>query len=110
MTIGSIDTGSVVMVSEVGAARLCVYFDEFNSHRYMHIRYWYKDRRDGEWKPGSRGVAIPVTRVNQTLQAIKQVLAIEHGKANQEETLQAGEGSGHGDGATDSGECASAVG
>lgn len=63
-----------VTVSESDVGRLCVYWDEYKSNRYLHIRYFYEDKSDGEWKPSGKGIGIPSNNVVKVLEAIQQVL------------------------------------
>ncbi len=71
---------SLVQVMESTNGRLCVYWDEFRGQRLLHVRYWYQDKKDGQFKPGMKGAGIPESAVPQFLKALKQVLASDHGK------------------------------
>ncbi len=63
-----------VVVSESSVGRLCVYWEEYRTKMYLHIRYWYLDKSDGQWKPGAKGVAIPQANVGNLLAGVKSVL------------------------------------
>ena len=64
-----------VLVTESPTGRLFVYFEEYNGKNFLHLRYWYKCKKDGGmWKPGMKGIAIPESNVRSVLEALKLVL------------------------------------
>lgn len=50
-----------------------VYIGEYAGKRYLHIREWYLDKDQSE-KPTKKGVAIPLEKVEQLLEAIEKLL------------------------------------
>ena len=63
-----------VLVGESSNGRLYVYIDEHKSNMLLHIRFWYLCKREGIYKPGVKGIAIPVSGVKPVLDAIAKVL------------------------------------
>ncbi len=63
------------VASESTLGRLSVYFYEWGGQQYLNIRYWYYDLRDGQWKPGKKGISIPKSRVQYVLEALRLALA-----------------------------------
>lgn len=62
------------MVSESHVGRLYIYWDEYKSNYFLHVRLWYYDRRDGLWKPTKKGVAIPAGRLKRFVEVLGVVL------------------------------------
>ncbi len=50
-----------------------VYIGEYAGKRYLHIREWYLDKDQSE-KPTKKGVAIPLEKVEQLLEAIEKLM------------------------------------
>ncbi|MBY0356990.1 MAG: transcriptional coactivator p15/PC4 family protein [Candidatus Obscuribacterales bacterium] len=50
-----------------------VYIGEYAGKQYLHIREWYLDKEQEE-KPTKKGVAIPLEKVEQLLDAINQLV------------------------------------
>lgn len=50
-----------------------VYIGEYAGKRYLHIREWYLDKDQTE-KPTKKGVAIPLEKVEQLLEAIEKLM------------------------------------
>lgn len=50
-----------------------VYIGEYAGKRYLHIREWYLDKDQAE-KPTKKGVAIPLEKVEQLLEAIQKLM------------------------------------
>lgn len=63
-----------ILVRETSVGRLYVYFDEWESHVYLHIRYFYYDKKDEIWTPSRKGIAIPEDCVKEVFNAIVQNL------------------------------------
>lgn len=64
------------LLTESSVGRLYCYWEEFRGEAYLHIRYWYLDKKDQEWKPTRKGVAIPEDGVHNLLAALKVVLSL----------------------------------
>lgn len=62
------------LISESSVGRLYVYWEEYKSNLYLHVRYWFKDKRDMTWKPGPKGVAIPESKVPDLLGGLRTVI------------------------------------
>lgn len=74
-----------IEVHEGSQGKLCVYWDEYQSKRYLHIRYLYHNRATGEFEPGRKGVAVPENLVAPLLQALRIVLeSVSDGGAKEE--------------------------
>lgn len=71
---------SKVFISETSVGRLYVYVDEHKSQRYLHIRYWYHDKKTDTWKPGVKGIAIPEGNIKKVFDAVAQALKMHFGK------------------------------
>lgn len=71
--------GSKVLIGETQKGRLYVYLDEYRSHRYLHIRYWYHCKKDDQWKPGTTGIAIPESMIGKVLEGVALVLKLLSG-------------------------------
>lgn len=63
-----------VLVGESSNGRLYVYIDEHKSNLMLHIRFWYHCRKEDIYKPGVKGIAIPVAFVKPVLDAVAKVL------------------------------------
>lgn len=50
-----------------------VYIGEYAGKKYLHVREWYLDK-DKEEKPTKKGVAIPLEKVDELLEAINQLM------------------------------------
>lgn len=61
--------GGKRLVSESTAGRLYVYWEEYKGTLFLHIRYWYHDKKNDQWKPAGKGIAIAEGNVRQVLQA-----------------------------------------
>lgn len=48
-----------------------IYFDEYKGKTYLHIREFYKDKKDGEWKPSQKGI----TFSQDYIPALKEAVA-----------------------------------
>lgn len=59
-----------ILVRETSVGRLYVYFDEWESHTYLQIRYFFFDEKDDIWTPSRKGIAIPEDFVMQVVDAI----------------------------------------
>ena len=68
--------GGKVFIQESAIGRLYMYWAEWRSNRFLHIRYWYLDKKDNTWKPGMKGVAIPEPLLEQILAGFKQLLTV----------------------------------
>lgn len=64
-------------VSESSLGRLYIYWEEFRGNKFLHIRHWFLDRKDGQWKPGNKGIAIPESKVMDVLGGLRNVLDAE---------------------------------
>ncbi|MBX9688666.1 MAG: transcriptional coactivator p15/PC4 family protein [Candidatus Obscuribacterales bacterium] len=62
------------LVKEGTLGKLYIYWDEYSSKLFLHIRYWYVDKADGIEKPGRKGIAIPAHILATVLQALKWAL------------------------------------
>lgn len=67
--------GGKFLVAEGAQGRLYIYWEAYNGSDFLHIRYWYLDKKDGIWKPGRKGIAIPATTLPTALKGIRQMLA-----------------------------------
>jgi hypothetical protein len=47
------------LITESSMGRLYLYWEEWSGALFLHLRWWYKDKADGEWKPGKKGIGIP---------------------------------------------------
>ena len=63
-----------VLIHESYLGRLYVYWEEYGGTKFLHIRYWYQDKKDGMWKPGVKGIGIPRHLVAGVLQGLRDVL------------------------------------
>lgn len=68
--------GDKYLAGETTVGRRYIYWDEFNGHKFLHIRYWYLDKKDDTWKPGPKGIAIREDKVQGVLQGMKAVLEL----------------------------------
>jgi len=75
----TVDEDGKVFISESKLGRLYVYFEEYKNDNFLHIRYWFNCKKEGIYKPGLKGIAIPEANVRTILQALKIVL----GSANE---------------------------
>lgn len=74
---------SKVLCGETSLGKLYVYVDEHRSQRYLHIRYFYLDRKTDEWKPGVKGIAIPEGNIKPVLEAVALALKFFGGNSEQ---------------------------
>ena len=51
-----------------------VYIGEYAGKKYLHIREWYLDVKDQQEKPTKKGVAIPLEKVEELLEAIDKLV------------------------------------
>lgn len=65
---------SKVLIGETANGRLYVYLDEYRSNVVLHIRYWYLCKKENIYKPGFKGIAIPVASIKPILEAIALIL------------------------------------
>lgn len=72
---------SKVFISETSVGRLYVYVDEYKSQRYLHIRYFFKNKSTGIYEPGVKGIAIPEGNIKAVLDAIAKALKLWFKKA-----------------------------
>ncbi len=66
-----------IVATETGLGMLGVFLDEWRSNTFLHIRYFFPDKKTGDWAPMSKGVAIPRTRLPQVLEAICVALSMD---------------------------------
>ena len=66
--------GGKVLVSETNFGRLYVYSEEWSGTQFLHIRYWIFDKKQGQWIPARKGIAIPLSKAQLVLQAMLDVL------------------------------------
>lgn len=64
-----------VLIGESASGRLYLYWEEWKSNRFLHIRYWYRCKKDDTWKPGVKGIAIPEAKVTDLLGGFRTVLS-----------------------------------
>lgn len=64
-----------ILISESDLGKLFAYWEEWSGKRFLHIRYWYCDKKDGVLKPGKKGIAVPEHKINDVLGALKILLA-----------------------------------
>jgi hypothetical protein len=69
-----VDNGKI-LVTESNVGKLYLYYDEYNGHNLLHLRYWFQDKKDGVWKPGKKGIAVPEEKVRNVLEALKLLLS-----------------------------------
>lgn len=63
-----------ILISESTAGRLYVYWDEWKSNRFLHIRYWFYDTKQDLWCPGKKGIAIPESKLTDFLGGLRKLL------------------------------------
>lgn len=74
--------GEKVLIGEGPSGRLFLYWDEWKSNKLLHLRYWYCDKKDGVWKPGLKGIAVPEDKIPDLLAGLRQVLDTNSGAEN----------------------------
>lgn len=62
------------MVSESALGRVYIYWDEYRSNYFLHIRLWFYDTKDQLWKPSKKGVALPAARLKKFVEVLGVVL------------------------------------
>ena len=62
------------LVTESPLGRLYVYWEEYNTRMFLHIRYWYLDKASDEWKPSKKGIAIAEHNVQGVLKGLRENL------------------------------------
>lgn len=65
---------SILPVYETSKGRLCIYWDEYCSKNFFHIRYWFKNKETGEYTPGRPGIGIPEENMVHVYAAIKKLM------------------------------------
>lgn len=63
-----------LLIKENPQGKMYVYWDEWSNRLFLHIRYWYLDKRDGVEKPSMKGIAIPAHDMEAVLQAVAHCL------------------------------------
>lgn len=79
----NIEGGGIVAVIDLGREALMLRVNEFKKRRYFDIRRFYLSDQD-EWKPSSKGVAIPA-------ESAQKFFAILEDQAGRISLLLAGE-------------------
>ncbi len=88
-----ITVANPLLVSESEkVGRLCLYWDEYRSQTFLHIRYFFRNRKTGEWEPGVKGIAIPEHNVAKFLEGLREVLESAHDEEGEEEIGGSGSG------------------
>jgi hypothetical protein len=72
------------LLTESHLGKLYMYFEEYSGKNFLHIRYWFTDRKDGILKPGKKGIAIPENLVNPFLAGLKVLLQHNQQQAKQD--------------------------
>lgn len=63
-----------IVVSESSLGQLRVYWNEWRVKRYLQIRYWYQNKKNGNWEPTTKGIAIPEACVISMLIGLTKIL------------------------------------
>jgi hypothetical protein len=66
-----------VFLYESTIGRCYVYFEEYNGVNMLHVRYWVHDKRNDNWMPGRKGIAIPEARVKIFFDGLKLLFALK---------------------------------
>lgn len=79
-----------VFIAESNVGRLYVYWEEYKNNTFLHIRYWYLCKKEGIYKPSTKGIALPESRVAQLFPALRTAVSQRLAQVKAEEAAVAG--------------------
>jgi hypothetical protein len=73
---GEVSQASPATVPKSQRERVHAYPGEFMNHALIHLRVFFKDASDGQWRPSNRGVALKTELVPDLIAALKPAGAV----------------------------------
>lgn len=83
-TDGKVSQASPVMISKSKRESIHAYPAEFMNHALIHLRVFFKEASDDQWKPSNRGVALKPDLVPDLIAALEAARGAAPAKARQQ--------------------------